>query len=62
MIVVSTETTCVLPRIWTEEDEEQEVKDDTPKNPAMAVIIYRRILQISLISSLFIIYGKYVYQ
>lgn len=54
-MVVSTETTWVLPRTWTEADEAHEVKEETPKNPAIAVIIYSKILQISLISSLFMI-------
>lgn len=54
IVVESTATTFVVPRICTEEDEAQDVRDETPKNPAIAVIIYRRILQISLISSLFI--------
>nr|DAG78909.1 MAG TPA: hypothetical protein [Microviridae sp.] len=55
MMVVSTLTTWVLPLICTEADEAQEAKDETPKNPAIAVIIYSKILQISLINSLFII-------
>lgn len=54
MMVVSTLTTWVLPLIITEAEEAQEVKDETPKNPAIAVIIYNKILQISLINSLFI--------
>lgn len=54
MVVVSTETTLEVPLIWTEADEEQEAKEETPKNPAIAVIIYRRILKINLINSLFI--------
>ena len=54
-MVVSLVTITARPFTTTSREVEQEVKQETPKKPATAVIIYSSILQISLNNSLFII-------